>query len=230
MSIQKDIDRVCPGGLGLAALLAVALWAGWPAAGASAQYAWTYGGGWRWGWSGYMQPQLMAPSSQRISGTYNHLLSQKWELPRRVGTYVDRLPGNPTRLRLGEETYFQVGADFFRAAGEGFVVVVPPIGGVLERAPLGADEMQIQGTPFFYYAGAFVRKGPAGFEVVPAPEGAVVRSLPPGYAETTIDGKRHYVCAGTLYRPYARGAEIVYKVVKPPAPAPAPAGGAGKQG
>ncbi len=93
---------------------------------------------------------------------------------RRHGHAVPRLPRGYRRFWYNREPFYYNHGVFYRPARSGFVVVVAPIGVIINSLPIGYQRVWVDDVWYYTYGGVFYRGVPSGYVVVEAPADVII--------------------------------------------------------
>lgn len=79
---------------------------------------------------------------------------------------VSSLPPSCTLVYSGGQTYSDCGGAFYSQTGEGYKVVTPPAGLIVNSLPSGAVTKNAGGTPYLEFGGVWYRPFYSGSDVV----------------------------------------------------------------
>lgn len=103
--------------------------------------------------------------------------------PRRNATVVYRLPHRHRTVVVHGRKYYHHGHRYYRKYPhrKGYVVVSPPVGGVVVSIPIGSVRVRIGGVTYFHHGGVYYRPYRSRYIVVEPPrETVIVSKVPPG--------------------------------------------------
>ncbi len=111
---------------------------------------------------------------------------------RRHGHVFPRLPRGYRRVWHNREPYYYYHSVFYRPSPSGFVVVVAPIGIIVDSIPIGYQRIWVDDVWYYTYGAVFYQRVPSGYVVVEAPSDVVIEEAvptlvqPPETAEGTV--------------------------------------------
>jgi len=133
-----------------------------------------------------------------------------------IGAAVASVPRYTHTVVYTNTSYYYAGGVYYQKAPEGYVIVVPPIGIVVEAPPADCEMVKVEELTYCYNRGSFYLHNSAkgGYEVVAAPEDAAVSSLPEESTVKVVNGIKYHVFLDVYYRPYFFKNEYIYVVTK----------------
>jgi len=102
---------------------------------------------------------------------------------RRHGHAVPRLPRGYRRFWYNREPFYYNHGVFYRPARSGFVVVVAPIGVIVNSLPIGYQRVWVDDVWYYTYGGVFYSRVPSGYVVVEAPADVIIEEDIPALVE-----------------------------------------------
>lgn len=102
---------------------------------------------------------------------------------RRHGHVFPRLPRGYRRVWYNREPFYYYHSVFYRPSPSGFVVVVAPIGIIVDSLPIGYQRLWIDDVWYFAYGGVFYHRVPSGYVVVEAPADVIIEEAIPALVE-----------------------------------------------
>jgi len=169
----------------------------------------------------YQRDQMdAATSSGRSEGlaarSSSAYAQRDYALQHQPGEVVSSVPTDASTVAVGGIDYRYYGGTFHRAAGDGYVVVNPPIGAAVRNPPADASRVYVGTRPYHYYYGTYYAYDPGmeAYDVVEAPSGAMVSYLPEDCLSIYVEEKLQYVCDNVLYRPIMAYGQLRYEVIE----------------
>ena len=90
------------------------------------------------------------------------------------GKVTFSLPRGHISLSIGRARYYYCDGVFYHRDRREYVVVVPPVGAVVNEIPYDFEPVVIRGVTYYVHHGTYFQYTPHGFEVIPAPGEVVV--------------------------------------------------------
>jgi len=108
--------------------------------------------------------------------------------------------------------YDDDGAYYLQQPDGEYLVVQPPVGGIVSSLPDGTVPITVGPTTYYYLDGVFYVAQDDTFAVVNPPPGIVVPTLPTGATQAVIDGAVCYQFNGFNYLPSIQDGVTVFTV------------------
>jgi Family of unknown function (DUF6515) len=108
--------------------------------------------------------------------------------------------------------YDDDGAYYLQQPDGEYLVVEPPVGGIVPGLPDGTVPITVGPTTYYYLDGVFYIAQDDTFAVVNPPPGIIVPTLPTGASQAVIDGVVCYQFNGFNYQPSLQDGVTVYTV------------------
>jgi hypothetical protein len=136
-----------------------------------------------------------------VKYTNRHVIQPVRELPRAV-VVMDRKHSN----------YYYNEGRYYQKRPEGYVVVRPRAGVVVNVLPSHVTRFTLAAVNFIYAEGVFYRQTQRGYKTVDPPAGAQVDYLPADAQRVIVEGKVYYELDGTLYKKVETEDGFTYEV------------------
>lgn len=130
------------------------------------------------------------------------------------GFFAATLAADAFYFSLAGQPYYYDDGVYYEPYGNGYTVVAPPVGAVVNYLPDGYITVEVDGGVYYYYGGAFYVDQGNSFRVVPAPVGAIVSEIPEGAREQVINGQSYLLYNNTYYEPISQNGQDAYQVVQ----------------
>lgn len=116
-----------------------------------------------WGWGGLnpAHAQFYEGPNEFSTPPYPYVVSQP----------IDNLPEGFITIGVGRETYYYSDGVFYQKVNrlQKYVVVPPPIGGIVFSIPQGYQLVLIHGVAYYEYGGTFYKQVLNGYKVIYPP-------------------------------------------------------------
>jgi len=131
------------------------------------------------------------------------------------GFFIGALTADAFFFNYDNRGYYYDDGVYYQPSGNGYAVVAPPIGAVVNYLPDGYTTITADdGTYYYYYAGVFYIAQDNAYRVVPAPVGAIVTDIPEGAVDQVINGEHYLLYNNTYYLPVSQDGQDAYQVVQ----------------
>ncbi len=131
-----------------------------------------------------------------------------------IGFFCTVLATDAVLLTIADHHYYYYNGVYYIPEHDGYTVVAPPIGAVVNYLPAGYVTVKVGDDTYYDYGGAFYISQGGSFRVVPAPIGAIVTEIPDGAIEQNINGMHYLLYNSTYYQPISQNGRDAYEVVQ----------------
>lgn len=134
---------------------------------------------------------------------------------RKPGYTATEIPGGDRTVEIGGFTYHYDQGIFWLQQGATYIVVVAPVGAVVDRLPRGVTRTSSRPRPIWYFFGTFFGEKDGAYEVLKPAAGLTVFYLPDGYTPETVNGAGVYRFGETCFKPVFIQGVLAYQVIEP---------------
>ena len=128
-------------------------------------------------------------------------------------TSSDAPPANAQSVSAGQFNLIYDNGVFWAQRANDYIVVIPPVGVVVDKLPKGVRAGRTKEGVIFYFFGVFFKGKDGKYQVVKPPAGTFVTYLPDGYTQETSKGGTIFKFGEIAFKQNYMQGVLVYSVI-----------------